>query len=83
MKNIRLPFKYKSQHCRENKKNPIKIAFKTIVKIFKRKKLTAKRSYEKTLNLPAWLGNKDYGEKRIIHPFKIKQTLPEQTRSNY
>ena len=43
-----------------------------------RTKLTGRRSYEKTQNPPAWLVNRQYGRKRTIYLFKIKQTLPEQ-----
>ena len=42
-----------------------------------RTKLTARKQYEKTRNLPVWLLNKDYGRKKI-RPFKVKVTLPEQ-----
>ena len=42
-----------------------------------RTKLTARKSYEKTRNLPVWLLNRDYG-KRKLYPFKVKVTLPEQ-----
>ena len=37
-----------------------------------------RRSHEKARNLPVWLVDKDYGKKRTICLFKIKQTLPEQ-----
>ena len=47
-----------------------------------RTKLTARRSYEKTCNLPELLVNKDYGKKRTIFLFKIKHTLPEQNTVN-
>ena len=43
-----------------------------------RTKLTARRSYEKTRNGPAWLVNKEYRKKKTIYTFKIKQPLPEQ-----
>ena len=43
-----------------------------------RTKLTARRLYGKTRQLPAWILNTEYGRKRTIYPFKIKQTLPEQ-----
>ena len=43
-----------------------------------RTKITGRRSYEKTQNPPAWLVNRQYGRKRTIYLFKIKQTLPEQ-----
>ena len=42
-----------------------------------RTKLTVRRSYEKTHNLPPWLMNREYGRKRV-RPFKIKLTLPAQ-----
>ena len=40
-------------------------------------KLTVRRSYEKTRNLPPWLMNREYGRKRV-RPFKIKLTSPAQ-----
>ena len=42
-----------------------------------RTKLTARKSYEKTRNLPVWLLNRDYGKRKLC-PFKVKVTLPEQ-----
>ena len=45
-------------------------------------KLPARRSYQKTCQLPAWMLNKEYGRKRNIYPFKIKQTLPAQSTVN-
>ena len=48
-----------------------------------RTKLTAKRSYEKTCNLPGWMVNRHNGnKKKRIYPFKIKLTLPEQKTVN-
>ena len=48
-----------------------------------RTKLTAKRSYEKTCNLSAWMVNRHSGnKKKRIYPFKIKLTLPEQKTVN-
>ena len=47
-----------------------------------RTKLTARKSYEKTCNLPVWLANEDCRKKRTIYPFKIKQTLPKQITVN-
>ena len=46
-----------------------------------RTKLTARKQYEKTRNLPVWLLNKDYGRKKI-RPFKVKVTLPERKTAN-
>ena len=40
-------------------------------------KLTVRRSYEKTRNLPPWLMNREYGRK-MVRPFKIKLTSPAQ-----
>ena len=42
-----------------------------------RTKLTVRRAYEKTRNLPPWLLNREYGRKRV-RPLKIKLTLPTQ-----
>ena len=44
-------------------------------------KLTTRRVYEKTRNLPAWILNRDQG-KRKLFPFKVKVTLPEQKTVN-
>ena len=42
-----------------------------------RTKLTTRKSYEKTRNLPVWLLNRDYC-KRKLRPFKVKVTFPKQ-----
>ena len=42
-----------------------------------RTKLTVRRGYEKTRNLPPWLLNREYGRKRV-RSLKIKLTLPTQ-----
>ena len=42
-----------------------------------RTKLTVRRAYEKTRNLPPWLLNREYGRKRV-RSLKIKLTLPTQ-----
>ena len=48
-----------------------------------RTKLTARRSYEKTRKLPAWMVNRDYGnKKKRIYPLKIKLALPAQKTVN-
>lgn len=48
-----------------------------------RTKLTARRSNEKTRNLPAWMVNRDYGNKKKgIYPSKIKLTQPVQKTVN-
>ena len=43
-----------------------------------RTKATVRRLPIKTRRLSAWQVNREYGKKRTIYPFKIKQTLPEQ-----
>ena len=43
-----------------------------------RTKATVRRLPVKTRRLSAWQVNREYGKKRTIYPFKIKQTLPEQ-----
>lgn len=47
-----------------------------------RTKRAVRRLPVKTRRLPAWLANREYGKKRAIYPFKIKQTLPEQKTAN-
>ena len=47
-----------------------------------RTKLTARRSYEKMRQLPAWIVNREYGKKKKTYPLKIKQTLPAQKTVN-
>ena len=47
-----------------------------------RTKLTARRSYEKMRQLPAWIANREYGKKKKTYPLKIKQTLPAQKTVN-
>ena len=47
-----------------------------------RTKATVRRLPVKTRRLPAWLVNREYGKKRTIYPFKIKQKLPEQKTVN-
>ena len=42
-------------------------------------KLTTRRLYEKTGNLPDWLVNRQYRKKKIIYSFKIKQTPAQKT----
>ena len=42
-----------------------------------RTKLTVRRGYKKTRNLPLWLLNREYGRKSVRH-FKIKLSLPAQ-----
>ena len=37
---------------------------------------------DKRRKLPAWIVNREYGKKRTIYPFKIKQTLPAQQTVN-
>ena len=48
-----------------------------------RTKAIVRRLPVKTLRLPAWLVNREYGtRKRTVYPFKIKETLPEQRTVN-
>ena len=47
-----------------------------------RTKRAVRRLPVKTRRLPTWLVNREYGKKRAIYPFKIKQTLPEQKTAN-
>ena len=47
-----------------------------------RTKLTARRSYEKMRQLPAWIVNREYGKKKKTYLLKIKQTLPAQKTVN-
>ena len=48
-----------------------------------RTKATVGRLPFKTLRLPAWMVNREYGtKKRTIYPLKIKETLPEQEAVN-
>ena len=48
-----------------------------------RTKLTARRSFEKMRNLPAWMVNRDQvNKKKRIYPFQIKLTLPGQKTVN-
>ena len=43
-----------------------------------RTKVTVRRLPGKMRKLPAWMVNREYGKKKNIYPFKIKQTLPTQ-----
>ena len=47
-----------------------------------RTKVTVRRMPNKMRKLPAWMVNREYGRKRTIYPFKIKQTLPAQKTMN-
>ena len=47
-----------------------------------RTKVTVRRIPDKIRKLPAWMVNREYGKKRTIYPFKIKQTLPAQKTVN-
>ena len=47
-----------------------------------RTKVTVRRMPNKMQKLPPWMVNKEYGRKRTIYPFKIKQTLPAQKTVN-
>ena len=47
-----------------------------------RTNVTVRRIPDKMRKLPAWMVNREYGRKRTIYPFKIKQTLPAQKTVN-
>ena len=47
-----------------------------------RTKVTVRRIPAKIRKLPAWMVNREYGKKRTIYTFKIKQTLPAQKTVN-
>ena len=47
-----------------------------------RTNVTVRRIPDKMQKLPAWMVNREYGRKRTIYPFKIKQTLPAQKTVN-
>ena len=47
-----------------------------------RTKVKVRRMTDKIRKLPAWMVNREYGKKRTIYPFKIKQTLPAQKTVN-
>ena len=47
-----------------------------------RTNITVRRIPDKMQKLPAWMVNREYGRKRTIYPFKIKQTLPAQKTVN-
>ena len=47
-----------------------------------RTNVTVRRMPDKMRKLPAWMVNREYGRKRTIYPFKIKQTLPAQKTVN-
>ena len=47
-----------------------------------RTKVKVRRMTDKIRKLPAWMVNREYGKKRTICPFKIKQTLPAQKTVN-
>ena len=36
----------------------------------------------KTSRLPGWLVNREYGKKKKIYPYKMKEILPEQKTVN-
>ena len=45
-------------------------------------KTTVRRLPVKTQRLPGWMVNREYGKKKTIYPFKIKEILPEQKTAN-
>ena len=47
-----------------------------------RTKVTVRRIADKMQKLSAWISNREYGRKRTIYPFKIKQTLQAQKTVN-
>ena len=47
-----------------------------------RTNVTVRRIPDKMQKLPAWMVNREYGRKRTIYRFKIKQTLPAQKTVN-
>ena len=47
-----------------------------------RTNVTVRRIPDKMRKLPAWMVNREYGRKRTIYCFKIKQTLPAQKTVN-
>ena len=47
-----------------------------------RTKVIVRRIAEKMQKLPAWISSREYGRKRTIYPFKIKQTLQAQKTVN-
>ena len=47
-----------------------------------RTNVTVRRIPDKMQKLPVWMVNREYGRKRTIYPFKIKQTLPAQKTVN-
>ena len=47
-----------------------------------RTKVTVRRISDKVWKLPVWMVNREYGRKRTIYPFKIKQTSPAQKTVN-
>ena len=44
-------------------------------------KVAVRRLPVKT-HLPGWLFNREYGRRKTIYPFKIKETLPEKKTVN-
>ena len=55
----------------------IKIAIET-----RRTSATVRRLPVETLCLPGWFVSGEYGEKKRISPFNIKEILPEQKAAN-
>ena len=47
-----------------------------------RTKVSLRRMPNKMRKLPPWMVNREYGRKRTIYPFKIKQTLSAQKTVN-
>ena len=47
-----------------------------------RTKVTVRKMPDKMQKLPAWMVNREYGRKKKIYLFKIKQTLPAQKTVN-
>ena len=47
-----------------------------------RTKATVRMLPVKTQCLPGWIVNREYGKKKKMYPFKIKEILPEQKTVN-
>ena len=77
IENTRAASEHKGRYSRKDQKNN-QDCHRNDNKNMARTKATVRRLPAKTRCLPKWLVNREYGKKKTIYPFKIKEILPEQ-----